>query len=164
MRRSWMWLALGAAAVLAAFAAYRVVDRKLEQAKLATNKPKPLTGQVVLVTGGAGAIGAATAKVFADYGAHAVVVDLDAARADEEAKKAGNESIGVGCDITDPVALRTAFDKAVEVYGGLDILVSNAGAAWEGEIATLDDSLLRESFELNFFAHQNAAQNAVRIF
>ena len=45
------------------------------------NKPKPLTGQVVLVTGGAGAIGAATAKLFADNGAHVVVVDLDADKA-----------------------------------------------------------------------------------
>jgi NAD(P)-dependent dehydrogenase (short-subunit alcohol dehydrogenase family) len=70
----------------------------------------------------------------------------------------------VGCDITDPAALRSAFDKAVEVYGGVDILVSNAGAAWEGMIGELDDALLRKSFELNFFAHQNAAKNAVRIF
>ena len=76
----------------------------LEQAKLASNKPKPLTGQVVLVTGGAGAIGAATAKLFADYGAHAVVVDLDAAKAAEAAKRAGNGSIGVGADITDPAS------------------------------------------------------------
>ncbi len=136
----------------------------LEQAKLAGNKPKPLTGQVVLVTGGAGAIGAATAKLFADHGAHAVVVDLDADRAADAAKLAGNQSIGVGADITDPAALRAAFDKAVAVYGGLDILVSNAGAAWEGMIGDLDDALLRKSFELNFFAHQNAAQNAVRIF
>ncbi len=136
----------------------------LEQAKLASSKPKPLTGQVVLVTGGAGAIGAATAKLFADYGAHAVVADLDPEKAAETAKKAGNQSIGVGCDVTDPASLRAAFDKAVEVYGGLDILVSNAGAAWEGMIGDLDDALLRKSFELNFFAHQNAAQNAVRIF
>lgn len=136
----------------------------LEQAKLAANKPRPLTGQVVLVTGGAGAIGAATARLFADYGAHAVVVDIDPDRAAEAARKAGNQSIGVGCDITDPVALRTAFDKAVDVFGGLDILVSNAGNAWEGMIGDLDDALLRKSFELNFFAHQNAAQNAVRIF
>ncbi len=135
----------------------------LEQAKLASNKPKPLTGQVVLVTGGAGAIGAATAKLFADYGAHAVVVDLDAAKAAEAAKKAGNGSIGVGADITDPGQMRAAFDKAVAVFGGVDILVSNAGAAWEGKIGEIDDALLRKSFELNFFAHQSAAQNAVRI-
>ncbi|MGI6854267.1 bifunctional aldolase/short-chain dehydrogenase [Mesorhizobium sp. 1B3] len=136
----------------------------LEQAKLAANKPKPLTGQVALVTGGAGAIGAATAALFAANGAHVVVVDLDGERAAAVAKKAGNDSIGVGCDITDPSALRAAFDKAVATYGGLDILVSNAGAAWEGGIGEIDEALLRKSFELNFFAHQNAAQNAVRIF
>lgn len=136
----------------------------LEQAKLASNKPKPLTGQVALITGGAGAIGAATASLFAANGAHVVAVDLDGERAAAIAKKAGNDSIGVGCDITDPVALRAAFDKAVAVYGGLDILVSNAGAAWEGGIGEIDDALLRKSFELNFFAHQYAAQNAVRIF
>ncbi len=135
----------------------------LEQAKLASSKPKPLTGQVMLVTGGAGAIGAATAKLFADYGAHVVVVDLDADKAAETAKKAGNASIGVGADVTDPAQVRAAFDKAVAVYGGLDILVSNAGAAWEGRIGEIDDALLRKSFELNFFAHQSAAQNAVRI-
>jgi NAD(P)-dependent dehydrogenase (short-subunit alcohol dehydrogenase family) len=48
-------------------------------------------------------------------------------------------------------------------YGGVDIVVSNAGAAWESPIATMDDALLRKSFELNFFAHQCVAQNAVRI-
>jgi len=136
----------------------------LEQAKLASNKPKALTGQVVLITGGAGAIGAATAKLFAEYGAHAVIVDTDAGRAEEAAKSAGNQSIGVAADVTDPDSLRAAFDRAVAVYGGLDILVSNAGAAWEGAIGTLDDAVLRRSFELNFFAHQNAAKNAVRIF
>ncbi|MBL8577357.1 MAG: bifunctional aldolase/short-chain dehydrogenase [Mesorhizobium sp.] len=135
----------------------------LEQAKLASNKPKPLTGQVMLVTGGAGAIGAATAKLFADYGAHVVVVDLDAEKAADSARKAGNNSIGVGADVTDPASVRAAFDKAVAVYGGIDILVSNAGAAWEGKIGEIDDALLRKSFELNFFAHQTAAQNAVRI-
>ncbi|MEP6564616.1 MAG: bifunctional aldolase/short-chain dehydrogenase, partial [Mesorhizobium sp.] len=135
----------------------------LEQAKLASNKPKPLTGQVVLITGGAGAIGAATAKLFAANGAHAVVVDLDAAKAAEAAKQAGNNSIGVGADITDSKQMRAAFDKAVAVFGGVDILVSNAGAAWEGRIGELDDTLLRKSFELNFFAHQSAAQNAVRV-
>jgi NAD(P)-dependent dehydrogenase (short-subunit alcohol dehydrogenase family) len=135
----------------------------LEQAKLASNKPKPLTGQVMLVTGGVGAIGAATAKLFADYGAHVVVVDLDADKAADAAKKAGNNSIGVGADITNAAQVRAAFDKAVAVYGGVDILVSNAGAAWEGKIGEIDDALLRKSFELNFFAHQSAAQNAVRI-
>jgi rhamnulose-1-phosphate aldolase/alcohol dehydrogenase len=136
----------------------------LEQAKLAGAKPKPLTGQVVLVTGGAGAIGAATAKLFAAYGAHSVVADLDGDKAKAAAKAAGNAAIGVRCDVTDPASVRAAFDAAVAAFGGVDIVVSNAGAAWEGAIGELEDSVLRKSFELNFFAHQTVAQNAVRIF
>ncbi|MCV3767681.1 bifunctional aldolase/short-chain dehydrogenase [Rhizobium sp. TRM95796] len=135
----------------------------LEQAKLAGAKPKPFTGQVALVTGGAGAIGAAVAKAFAREGAHVVVLDLDGAKAADAAKAAGNMSIGVACDVTDPASVRAAFDKAVATYGGVDIVISNAGAAWESPIATMDDALLRKSFELNFFAHQTVAQNAVRI-
>ncbi|MCR4268622.1 bifunctional aldolase/short-chain dehydrogenase [Nitratireductor sp. ZSWI3] len=136
----------------------------LEQAKLASNKPKPLSGQVVLVTGGAGAIGTATARLFASQGAHVVVVDLHEDKAKEVARLAGNASIGVGADVTDPAAVRAAFDKARAVFGGVDIVVSNAGAAWEGKIGDLEDATLRKSFELNFFAHQSVAQNAVRLF
>ncbi|MCV3242522.1 bifunctional aldolase/short-chain dehydrogenase [Mesorhizobium sp. ZC-5] len=165
----WMEAVRGAAAIgtfrpLAKSDLFPLEYWSLEQAKLAANKPKPLTGQIVLVTGGAGAIGAATAKVFAREGAHVVVVDLDAAKAAEAAKQAGNNSIGVGGDITKPADVRAAFDAAVAAYGGVDIVVSNAGAAWEGAIADIDDALLRKSFELNFFAHQSVAQNAVRIF
>ncbi|WP_429809186.1 bifunctional aldolase/short-chain dehydrogenase [Ensifer sp. B1-9] len=135
----------------------------LEQAKLAGAKPKPFTGQVALVTGGAGAIGAAIVKAFVAEGAHAVVLDLDGEKAAAVAKSAGNNSIGIACDITDPASVRGAFDKVVATFGGVDIVASNAGAAWESPIATMDDALLRRSFELNFFAHQSVAQNAVRI-
>jgi len=135
----------------------------LEQAKLASAKAKPLTGQVALVTGGAGAIGAATARLFAQQGAHVAVLDLDAAKAEAVARSAGNDSIGLACDVTDPASVRAAFEAVVAAYGGVDIVISNAGAAWESPIATLDDDLLRKSFELNFFAHQTVAQCAVRI-
>lgn len=135
----------------------------LEQAKLAGAKAKPFTGQVAIVTGGAGAIGAATAKAFAREGAHVVVLDLDGTKAAEVAKSIGNQSIGLACDVTDTASVCAAFDAAVSTYGGVDIVVSNAGAAWESPIATMDDALLRKSFELNFFSHQSVAQNAVRI-
>ncbi|MGF6257385.1 bifunctional aldolase/short-chain dehydrogenase [Ensifer sp. LBL] len=135
----------------------------LEQAKLAGAKPKPFTGQVALVTGGAGAIGAAIVKAFVAEGAHAVVLDLDGDKAAAVAKAVGNNAIGIACDITDPASVRAAFDQVVATFGGVDIVVSNAGAAWESPIATMDDALLRRSFELNFFAHQTVAQNAVRI-
>jgi rhamnose utilization protein RhaD (predicted bifunctional aldolase and dehydrogenase)/NAD(P)-dependent dehydrogenase (short-subunit alcohol dehydrogenase family) len=136
----------------------------LEQAKLAANKPKPLTGQVLLVTGGGGAIGAATARLFAREGAHVVVFDLDADKAGQVAKSAGNDAVPVPGDVTRPADVAAAFDRAVSTFGGVDIVVSNAGAAWEGAIGELDDAVLRQSFELNFFAHQSVAQQAVRIF
>ena len=59
--------------------------------------------------------------------------------------------------------VRRAFDAVCAKFGGVDIVVSNAGAAWQGRIGDVDEKTLRKSFELNFFAHQTVAQNAVRI-
>ncbi len=133
----------------------------LEQAKLKTAVAKPFTGQVVVVTGGASGIGRATAKAFAAEGATVVMpdIDLDAARV------AGREVGGWGfaCDVTDRDEVREAFDAVVDRYGGVDIVVSNAGAAWQGKIGEVPEEVLRRSFELNFFAHQAVAQAAVGI-
>ena len=59
--------------------------------------------------------------------------------------------------------MRRAFDHVAARFGGVDIVVSNAGAAWQGRIGEVDETALRQSFELNFFAHQTVAQNAIRI-
>jgi rhamnose utilization protein RhaD (predicted bifunctional aldolase and dehydrogenase)/NAD(P)-dependent dehydrogenase (short-subunit alcohol dehydrogenase family) len=165
----WIEAATGAEAIgrfhpVSAADLFDVEYWSLEQAKLAGVKPKPLTGQVVLVTGAAGAIGAATAKLFGANAAHVVVADLDGEKAKIVAKSVGNASIGVGCDVTDPASVRAAFEAAIAAFGGVDIVVSNAGVAIEGEIGDIDDALLRKSFEINFFAHQHVAQNAIRIF
>jgi NAD(P)-dependent dehydrogenase (short-subunit alcohol dehydrogenase family) len=66
--------------------------------------------------------------------------------------------------VTDDASVAAAFDQVVRAYGGLDILASNAGAAFSGRIGEVSDAVLRQSFELNFFGHQRAAQAAVRIF
>jgi NAD(P)-dependent dehydrogenase (short-subunit alcohol dehydrogenase family) len=65
--------------------------------------------------------------------------------------------------VTKPEQVKRAFEAACERFGGVDIVVSNAGAAWEGRIGDVSDELLRKSFELNFFAHQTVAKEAVRI-
>ncbi|HSH63685.1 bifunctional aldolase/short-chain dehydrogenase [Methyloceanibacter sp.] len=132
----------------------------LEQAKLKGAVVKPLTGQVALVTG-AGAIGAATAKALAADGAAVAILDIDGTLA----KKAAGEVKGLGfeCDVTKPEQVRAAFAAVCERFGGVDILVSNAGAAWQGRIGDVSDETLRKSFELNFFAHQTVAREAVRI-
>lgn len=135
----------------------------LEQAKLGQGAEKPLAGQIALVTGAGGAIGAATAKTFAQAGAEVALLDIDEAAAKARAKAIGGHALAVRCDVTDAESVRSAFATIVETFGGLDIAISNAGAAWQGRIGDVDEDTLRKSFELNFFAHQRVAQNAVRI-
>ncbi len=133
----------------------------LEQAKLGTAKEGALARHVVVVTGAAGAIGAATAAAFKAEGAEVALLDLDAESVGEAARKVAG--LAVPCDVTQDASVAAAFDAVVEVFGGVDIAVSNAGAAWQGKIGEVSDAVLRESFELNFFAHQRVAQAAVAI-
>jgi NAD(P)-dependent dehydrogenase (short-subunit alcohol dehydrogenase family) len=135
----------------------------LEQAKLGAAAEKPLTGQVVAITGAAGAIGFATAKAFAAAGAEVALLDKNFAAAAEKAKAIGGSSIPVACDVTLPRMAQAAFEQIVDAFGGVDIVVSNAGAAWQGRIGEVDEAVLRESFELNFYGHQRVAQAAVKI-
>ena len=133
----------------------------LEQAKLGKAAEKPLARQIAVVTGGASGIGAATAAALRAQGAEVAVVDRDGAAATATAEGIG--ALAVACDVTDPGAVGAAFDTVCEMFGGVDILVSNAGAAWQGRIGEVDDAILRQSFELNFFGHQNVAKAAVAV-
>ena len=133
----------------------------LEQAKLGKAAEKSLARKVVVVSGGASGIGAASARAFAVEGATVAILDRDESAVATVAKGVGG--IGIGCDVTDPKALRSAFNAVCAAYGGVDIAISNAGAAWQGRIGEVDDDILRQSFELNFWAHQNFARNAVRV-
>jgi NAD(P)-dependent dehydrogenase (short-subunit alcohol dehydrogenase family) len=135
----------------------------LEQAKLGKGEEKPLAGQIAIVTGGGGTIGAATARLFSRNGAEIAVLDRDGAAAETVAKSIGGGTLALACDVTDADSVRAAFDAVCARFGGVDIVVSNAGAAWQGRIGEVPDAILRQSFELNFFAHQTVAQNAVRI-
>jgi NAD(P)-dependent dehydrogenase (short-subunit alcohol dehydrogenase family) len=135
----------------------------LELEKLGAGNQGPLAGPIAVITGAGGAIGAATARAFAAAGAEVALLDIDAAAAAEQAKVIGGSAVAVKCDVTDAVSVRAAFDQVIAAFGGVDILVSNAGAAWQGRIGEVDEKILRQSFELNFFAHQKVAQAAVRI-
>jgi rhamnose utilization protein RhaD (predicted bifunctional aldolase and dehydrogenase)/NAD(P)-dependent dehydrogenase (short-subunit alcohol dehydrogenase family) len=135
----------------------------LEQAKLGKSAEKVLARQVCVVTGGGSGIGAATARAMAAEGAEVAVLDRDRAAAIEVAKKIGKSALAIACDVTKPDDVARAFAQVAKAFGGVDIVVSNAGAAWQGRIGEVDDETLRESFELNFFAHQSVAKGAVRI-
>jgi NAD(P)-dependent dehydrogenase (short-subunit alcohol dehydrogenase family) len=116
-----------------------------------------------VVTGAAGAIGAATAKAFAAAGAEVALLDVNLAAAREQAEAIGATALAVQCDVTDPDSVRAAFDQVAQNFGGVDILVANAGAAWQGRIGEVDEEVLRKSFELNFYGQQRVAQAAVNI-
>lgn len=136
----------------------------LEQAKLGKSAEKSLARQVVVVTGGGSGIGAASAIAFARQGAEVAVLDLNAEAAQAIARKCGKTALGLAVDVTDKAAIAEAFQKIAATFGGVDIVLSNAGAAWQGAIGEVDDATLRKSFELNFFGHQNIAQSAVAVF
>ena len=132
----------------------------LEQAKIKKAK-KPLEGNVVVITGSAGAIGSATYKLFKSYGAEIVLLDYNLKKIKELQKNV--KDLCLHCDVTNKNSIAKAFNKICEIYGGIDILISNAGTAIGGSIAEVDDKVLRKSFEENFFSHQNCASEAIRI-
>jgi len=132
----------------------------LEQAKI-KRKKKLLEGNVVVVTGGTGTIGFETYKMFKNYGAEVVLLDYDLKRLNEVQSKI--KDLCIHCDVTNKRSVKNAFKKICEKFGGFDILISNAGTAPSGAIGDVSDEILRKSFEINFFSHQNCASEAIKI-
>ncbi|PKV81478.1 bifunctional aldolase/short-chain dehydrogenase [Nocardia fluminea] len=109
---------------------FRIEYWALEEAKLARRpKPKPLATRIALVTGAASGIGKAIAQRLAAEGACVVIADRDGAAATEVAAEIGTAdvAIGVTVDVTDAGQVRAAVDAAVLAFGGLDLVVNNAG-------------------------------------
>ena len=89
-----------------------------------------VSGRVALVTGAARGIGFETARLLHARGASVVIVDLDATEAEEAAARIGAErTLGLAADVTDTSAIESTVEAAVERFGGLDIVVANAGVA-----------------------------------
>ena len=92
-------------------------------------------GQVAVITGGANGIGAEVVRQLSRRGASVAVLDRDAARADALAAELGDGVAGFAADVTDPESIATAMDAVVQRFGGIDIVIANAGIA--GPIATV---------------------------
>jgi NAD(P)-dependent dehydrogenase (short-subunit alcohol dehydrogenase family) len=103
--------------------------------------PGELQGQVALVTGAAGGIGRAVVDSLAAAGACVVGFDLDGDGARDAVAALGDKGVGVGGDVTSEEAVTAAFDAAVEAFGGVDVVVSNAGVA---SSAPIEDTTLAE--------------------
>jgi rhamnulose-1-phosphate aldolase/alcohol dehydrogenase len=109
---------------------FRIEYWALEEAKLARRpKPKPLATRVALVTGGGSGIGRATAQRLASDGACVVVADRDEAAARKVAEEIGSADVAVEVmvDVTDEDGVAAAFAATVLAFGGVDLVVNNAG-------------------------------------
>jgi rhamnulose-1-phosphate aldolase/alcohol dehydrogenase len=161
--------ALGGFVSLSDAEAFAVEYWPLELYKLSLKPaPKTFEGKVALVTGGASGIGRAVAESFADAGAHVVIVDLNEAGATELATRlesawGSGQALGLYCDVTSEENVAAVFKQVVLRYGGVDIVVSNAGIAasapveetslamWETSQAILSRGyflVAREAFKL----------------
>lgn len=139
----------------------------LEQAKLGKASDAPLAGQVAVVTGALGAIGFGISKKLVQAGAHVVLTDLDAARLEAAATeldpKGKGVADGLAMDVTNEAAVRGAFDEICRRYGGVDVLVLNAGIAHVSPVADLTTADLRRVIDVNFMGYFTVLREAARL-
>ena len=161
--------AFGRYVSLTAQDAYDVEYWPLELYKLTLAPPeKELARRIALVTGGGSGIGRAVAKRLAAEGAHVVVGDLDEAGAKKTAEEVtaavgGGRAIGLPMDVTSETSVRAAFETTVLAYGGLDVLVSNAGIAHSAPVDRMALADWERSFAVNSTGHFLVAREAMRI-
>jgi rhamnulose-1-phosphate aldolase/alcohol dehydrogenase len=154
---------------LSAREAFDVEYWPLELYRLTLAPPeKELARRVALVTGGGSGIGRAVAKRLAAEGAHVIVGDLDetGARktADEIVAAVGaGRALGLRMDVTREASVRSAFEEVVLAYGGLDILVSNAGIAHSSPVDRMELADWERSFAVNATGHFLVAREAMRV-
>ena len=99
--------------------------------------------------------------MFKSYGAEVVLLDYNLKRLKDLQSKI--KDLCIHCDVRNKKSVKKTFNQICEKYGGIDILISNAGTATNGAIGEIDDNILRQSFEDNFFSHQNCASEAIKI-
>jgi rhamnose utilization protein RhaD (predicted bifunctional aldolase and dehydrogenase)/NAD(P)-dependent dehydrogenase (short-subunit alcohol dehydrogenase family) len=143
----------------------------LEQAKLKVKAAAggPLVRRIALVTGAAKGIGLAAATHFLELGAHVLLSDLDAtalATAHESlTRRFGRRCALLAADVTSPEDCQRLVGAVVDAFGGLDIVVSNAGNAPSGLLHTEEgQKKLASSLELNLMSHQYVARAACDVF
>ncbi|MGC4790907.1 3-oxoacyl-ACP reductase FabG [Micromonospora sp. DT178] len=124
--------------------------------------------RVAVVTGAAQGIGAATAHRLAAEGAAVAVVDLDAGRSRavaDEIAAAGGRAVGIGCDVTDAEAVAAMTEQVVQAYGGLHVLVNNAGITRDNLLFRMPlpewEAVLRTNLTSMFLCCQAAQEHMV---
>ena len=142
--------------------------RTLQQAKLASRCDAPLAGQVVAISGAAGAIGAAIAEACLQAGAHVVLADVDKSRLSRVEEGLGqrygsHRAVGVPMDVTDEASVRDGFETITRRFGGVDVLVPNAGVAHVAPIDELSVADFRRVMEINATGYLLFMREGVRV-
>lgn len=141
----------------------------MELYKLTLAPPeKELARRVALVTGAAHGIGRAVARLFAAEGCHVAVTDLDGEKAAAVAREIGqthgvDRAIGLRLDVSDEASVEAAFRETVVAYGGVDVVVSNAGMAHSAPLDTMELKDWQRSLDVNATGHFLVARAALRI-
>ncbi|XP_045797390.1 short-chain dehydrogenase reductase ATA1 [Trifolium pratense] len=124
--------------------------------------PKRLVGKVAVITGGARGIGAATAKLFAENGAHVIIADV----LDEEGTKVAEliDGLYIHCDVSKESDIESAINLSMSWKGHLDIMFNNAGISGsEGmSITTLDMEKLTQILSVNLFGTIHGIKHAAK--
>lgn len=141
----------------------------LEQRKLRGAKPSPLQGQIAWITGAGGAIGHGIAEELLAAGAHVVLVDRDGERlatatADLRRRHPGDRLAEVVMDVTDESAVAAGLRECVAVFGGLDVVVANAGVAHVATLETMQVSDFRRVFDVNVVGTMLVLRESARVF
>jgi rhamnulose-1-phosphate aldolase/alcohol dehydrogenase len=137
----------------------------LEQAKLAGRAARPLDGQVAVITGGAGAIGEGIARQLLEAGAHVVLLDRDETRLEQVQQRLGTDRcVGTTADVGDEISLRQGFEYACAEFGGIDIVVPNAGIAVTGRLADLEPEDFDAAVNVNLTGTFLTVRQALRTF
>jgi rhamnulose-1-phosphate aldolase/alcohol dehydrogenase len=141
----------------------------LEEAKLQRMpKPKSLAGRIAYVTGGAGGIGGATAQRLLGEGACLVIADIDDTALSERVaaitKRHGRDAaIGVKLDVTDETAVIASFEETARAFGGIDIVVSNAGIASASLVEDTSLGLWQKNMDILATGYFLVAREAFRL-
>ena len=138
---------------------FRMEYWPLELAKI-KNSSQKLKGQIAVITGGLGGIGYVTAQKFKAEGADVIIIDIISPKNIKQ-DIAGMSYIQ--CDITNENKIREVFKQISFIYGGVDILISNAGFATVESLEKLTRQQFDKSFDLNLFAHHYFVKHGVEI-